>query len=463
MSKIADATLIGISSSVISLATIFATFASLGIPLGIQRFLGKNFYEQQFDAAAKFIKTSMILTSLSIFLCSVSVFLLRTWLYNTFQFDILLIAVSILLLSSTAFMTLFRSFVISTLDTKMLPMIMICGAVLKIIFAAILVYFDFGAVGITLGYAFFPILGTVIYALIVARIIKPSKSHLRLGEYKYHKDIMVSGLVNWIPTIIYTLGSHLGTLLVFGSHGPLQAGVYFIAFSLSLAVTALMSALFTIAYPTLSSMQDGRKRFTWRTVKISLIFSIPLSILIISYSKEALSIFGYDYSAGSITLQILLLSIFPIALTTGLTNLSYALGGYRDVLLMGLAANVPRAILYFGLVPYFEGEGAAISYTVGSFIGFLSSLIIYRKLNLKFNWIKMLLIFMIPFILVTVFSVLHLYFIVSAGLTLLVTYFAYVFLRVLDKKDIDDIISILPSGISKKLTWITHILEEKNK
>ncbi len=131
-------------------------------------------------------------------------------------------------------------------------------------------------------------------------MIKSEKKNSKDNILIYYKDIFVSSLANWIPTIIYTIGSHLGTLLVFGSHGSTEAGIYFIAFSLSMAVTALTSALFSIAYPIQSSMQDGRKRFTWRIIKLSLIISLPFSTCMIFYSKEILELISTGLRHGLI-------------------------------------------------------------------------------------------------------------------------------------------------------------------
>ena len=49
LSKIATPEVIRTSSAVISLATILATIVTIGIPNGIQRFLGKSFSEQKLE------------------------------------------------------------------------------------------------------------------------------------------------------------------------------------------------------------------------------------------------------------------------------------------------------------------------------------------------------------------------------------------------------------------------------
>src|SRR5206468_4433119 len=100
-----------------------------------------------------------------------------------------------------------------------------------------------------------------------------------------------------------------------------QAGVYFIAFSIAAAISTVMTVLLSIAYPALSAMTDGRKRLAWRLTKISMIIAVPFSSTIIFYSKELLQIFGHTYVDGSSILQVLLLSMFPIAIFSGINTL----------------------------------------------------------------------------------------------------------------------------------------------
>jgi O-antigen/teichoic acid export membrane protein len=463
MSQISTPDVIGLSSAVVSLTTIFSSIASIGIPIGVQRFLGKSFSENEASTTRGFVQSSIILTSIGIIICSSVFIILQDWLYYTFDINFPLLVVSILIIVSTTFMTLFRSIVISTLQTKLLPLVLILGSIIKIILAIVLVSMSYEALGITIGFAFVPILGTVLYSIMLIKVVGFSRFQSEIAVLKYYRDIFISSIANWIPIIIYTIGTQLGTLLVFGSHGSIAAGVYFIAFSLSMAVTALMSALSTIAFPALSSMKDGRKRFTWRTIKFSLFFSLPLSISILFYSKDILSIFGHEYASGSLTLEVLMISILPTAVTVGIVNLCYAYGNYRQVLLIGLASNIPRTILYFIFVPSLEGIGAAISYSAGAIIGFGFSLWISRKINLTIIWKDVGSIVIIPLLTVFIFYLFDMNFIVEILISLSGSYLLYILLGVINPMDLRDISNILPNSISKPLFRILGKLQNRTK
>jgi O-antigen/teichoic acid export membrane protein len=91
-------------------------------------------------------------------------------------------------------------------------------------------------------------------------------------------------------------------------------------FSIFSAITAIMYSLFSVAYRALSAMSDGRKRYAWRLIKMSLVISSPFSFSVIFYSKEIMGLLGPAYVNGSSSLEILLLSMLPTGVVTGLIH-----------------------------------------------------------------------------------------------------------------------------------------------
>src|SRR3989475_1080867 len=396
LSRFTTPEIVGTSSTVISLSTIFITIVAIGIPSGIQRFLGKSFSELKIENAKVFTSSSLLLTAIGIVASGILILIGKDWFDETFRIDFNLLIVVILLIGTYSITNLFRSVVIASLNTKKLPLIMILSSVVKQVIAIILVMIGAGALGVTIGYAFFPILSSLFLSIVVLTIFKSSKRKPDVVFNRALKDILTASTVSWIPSIIYTVGLHLGQIMVFGTHGANQAGVYFIAFSIAGAISAVMLVLLTIAYPALSAMDDGRKRLTWRVTKISLIIAIPISSAVIFTSKETMQLFGQSYIAGSFPLEILLVSMLPTAIMTGINTLVYSYGNFRQVLVIGLSSNIPRAVLYFTLVPIYGSMGAAVSYTIGSIAGFIWSAVIAKKIGLKISWKDLVLILLIP-------------------------------------------------------------------
>jgi O-antigen/teichoic acid export membrane protein len=463
MSNISSPETIGVSSAVVSLATIFGTIASLGIPTGLQRFLGKVFSENKMSDAKVFVNASLVLTFAGVVACTIAILMARDWVYTTFRIDFVLLFISLLLISSNVLAGLLRSVVISSLKTRILPITMIVSATAKVILSVVMVLIGTGAIGVTIGFTVAPLMSSFIFAFVIITSLKSASSKSEVGLRGSLKDIFVSSGATWVPTIIYTIGSHLGTLLVFRSHGASQAGVYFIAFSLITALMALMSALYSIAYPTLSGMSDGRKRFAWRAINISLILSVPLACTLMFYSKQVLRLFGEEYTSGFLSLDILLLSTLPVAIASGINTLVYSYGNYRQVLAIGLASNVPRAVLYFILVPLLDNTGAALSYTLGSVSGFALSVLIAKKAKMQLHWRNILLIFTIPTAIAYVLSLTQLNYIAAVTLTMVGTYLTLIKLQVLTKSDIQDSFEILPPFILKPILTIFKLVRSNRK
>jgi O-antigen/teichoic acid export membrane protein len=457
MSKIATTETIGISSTLVSFAAIVSVVASIGIPTGVQRFIGKYFSENKLDDAKAFVITSLILICIGILVCSIMILIAQNWLYGIFGFEFGLIIISILLMGSAVISMLFRSIVISSLNTKSLPMIIITSSIFKLFLSILLVLMGTGAIGLTLGLAFNHILSSILLGILVINVFKRSRiNYLSIKFIDNCKNLLRSSVVYWIPFLITVIGSQLGTIVVFGSQGSNQAAVYFLALTIVTGLTSVMNSLFSIAIPALSALQDYRKRFAWQTIRLSAILLLPFSCSLIFYSEEIMRLIGDDYVKGSSFLEILLLSMLPMAILGGVNALVYSYGNYRQVLLIGLAMSIPRTILYFILVPTYGGTGAAISYTIGSLIGCVISIIISKKIGMLIFWKDLAAIFIIPTTIAFVLNYLELNYIIGILTTIVISYVILLKIHIITRSDILDSLDILPERVSNQFSKLIN-------
>ncbi len=461
MARITSSEVIGVSATAISLSTIFTTVVTIGIPNGVQRFLGKSFSEQRINESRVFVWISVVLISSGIIVSSLIFFIGQKWVDNTFGIKPDLLLITILLIASSAFTTLFRSVVIATLRTMMLPVVMIISSSLKIVLSVILVLTGGGALGLTIGYTINQIIATVIFGAYLFVILRSIKGRQGPKFKETAKNILESSTVSWIPALITVVGTQLGTIIVSGSQGAHQAGVFFIAFSIFSALSGIMFSLFTIAYPALSAMSDGRKRLTWRITKMSMILALPFSAWLIFYSKDILQLFNQNYVEGSSSLGVLLLSMLPIAVMTGVNTLVYSYGNYRQVLAIGLASSLPRTVLYFVLVPILSGMGASISYTVGSVIGFILSVIYAKRIGLQLNSKELLVLFFLPLSIALPLSYVGISYVVTIVVIPLTTWIVFLKTGTISRSDLHDSMNILPTKISTPTLKILNRLGEK--
>ena len=463
MSKVISTEILGISSSIVSFSTILAVIAGFGIPKGIQRFLGRSFSEENYYEAKRYVNISIVLVSIGVLGCTVVIVSFQGWMYQYLHIDSNLLAILIVLSGSQTLFYLLQLVVVSTLKTKVLPIAMIVSSIVKILLAIMLLLAGWGALGLTLGYTIGFVISSILLGVFLNLKFKSTKKSPVGSFSQTAKNIFVSSTANWIPTLVTAIGSQLGTVIVFGVQGSEQAGLYFIALTLVTGITAFASALFNIAFPVLSSMQDGRKRFAWRVIRLTLVITVPFSISLIFYSKEVMQLIGQNYAGASFPLQILLLSSLPTAVASGISVLVYAYGHYKQVLAIGLATNVPRTILYFLLIQMYGNTGAALSYTIGAIAGFAISIIIAKKMNFQIFWKDLGLIMVIPAGIGLAMNYFGLNYIVGIVVTVALSYILFLRLQILTNSDIADMSGILPATASKAALRVSRIIERALK
>jgi O-antigen/teichoic acid export membrane protein len=339
-----------------------------------------------------------------------------------------------------------------------LPIIMIVSSICKIALTITLILLGTGALGITVGYLSAYLSAAILLFFVLRTTLKPLKQASTVNLYHACKNILLASVASWVPRVIAVIGTRLGTIIVFGIEGAGQAGFYFIAFSIYYAIAAVADSLSSILFPVLSGMKDQRKRFVWRMIKISLAVTLPISSAATLYSDEIMGLFGSDYVQASMSLKILLLSILPFTLNIAIGTLVYSYGNYRQVLAVGLGSSISRIICYFVLVPMYGNTGAAISFTLGSIIGFAVSAVVAKKIGMLIFWKELALIFIIPTIFSFVLEEFQVNYIVGIPVILVLSLIIYLALRVLSRSDLRDSLAILPNRIGGPLTNLINKL-----
>jgi O-antigen/teichoic acid export membrane protein len=215
-----------------------------------------------------------------------------------------------------------------------------------------------------------------------------------------------------------------------------------------------MNSLFNIALPTLSGLSDRRKRIACQTIRLSAIIILPFACSLIFYSNEVMHLFGRSYIHGAITLEILLLSILPLCVISGVYTLMNSYGRYRQVLILGISMTIPQTVLYFTLVPVFGAIGAASGYTLGCVAGCVVSMVLARRIGLHLFWKELGIILTVPISIGYILSSLQLHYVLGILTTIIVSYVLLIKLRVVKRNDISDFLDVLPDMISNPVTKI---------
>ena len=465
LARITTTEIIGTFSLLVSISEIFANIAIIGLPESIQKFVGQTFLQDRQSDAKVFVKISFIFLSAGIAASCLVILSISDWLSDIFGIGFGLVIVVNLLITSYAIFTVLYSIVVATLKTKVLPIILSISSIAKVILALTLVLMGYGVQGLTLGYTFFgEALSSILIGVFIFRIFKSArklpKLEVTVTAKNAGKSLVTGGLVVWIPVLITTLGIDLGTLVLYNTYGSYESGVYFMALAISNALSTVVYSIFTISLPVLSSMHDGRKRFVWQTIRISAILALPLSSSVIFYSDDVMNLIGSNYIKGSFSLQILLLSTFPTVVLTGVETLVFSYGRYRHTLTISLASSIPRTILYFILVPTFGMTGVAMSYTIGTVIGFVASILVANRIRLSISWKHLALTLLLPLSLAFFLSTFNVSYIIGIVTTIVVTYLLLMKLHIIEKRDGVFFIELMPIKISKPLIAIFNRFEK---
>jgi O-antigen/teichoic acid export membrane protein len=455
LTRITSSEIIGTASTIISLATIFATIATIGVPTGASRFLAKFFHDGHLEDAKTIVKSSLILVILGI-ICSVAILLIvKGWI--GLDLDIALTISTAVIIGSTAISVLMQSIIIASLKTRIIPITMIIASSARTISVIILVLAYTGALGIVIGNSIHPMIMSIILGIsIIGLLGRNMEIDKKLESIRsYFRIILKASFPSWLPRLITIAGgANLGTVIVYGSIGPSEAASFFIANTIASGIFAMVTPLQEIAYPALSAMSDGRKKFAWRIIKISFIILSPIIMSIMFYSDEVISLLGQDYIEASQFLKILLLGVLPNAVSAMVTQLVYAYGNYKQVLYLGLASSIPRTVLYFILVPYFGGTGAAASYLVGSMIGFGLSILVSQKIGLIIRWKYLVVISLVPLSISFMLGFFEINFILATVGIILISLVIFLKLNILTETDVNDGIYVLPHKLAKPLDLV---------
>lgn len=451
--------IVGTLSAIIAISEILTSFAMIGIPDSIQRVLGKSFYEKNVTKAKTYLVASLIFISIGIFTVGMLVIVDNNYL-NSIEIYYNLKFVIILVVTSSAVNLLLISIIISSVKTKVLPTVNIISSVSKIVMAIFLAFSGSGVIGISLAYLFFGnVLSSALIGIYAIRLFRPMAGVSvmpTISLTRASKELLAGGLASWVPMLVTNLGIQLGTIVLFGSKGSEETALYFISLTIVNALLLGTISLTAIGLPILSSIQDGRKRFAWQTIRWGYLISIPLSLSIIFYSGEILNLLGGDYVEAKSSLQILLLSIAPIIIVHGVSNLVYSYGHYKKSLSIDFAMGIPRTVLYFILVPIYGSIGASLSFTIGALIGLIIATVVSRKIGMLLFWKELVLVIFIP---ITIGYILHIFqvnYIIGIPVIVMSSYICLLKLNILTNSDLHNVISILPLNISNQLLKLSN-------
>ncbi len=384
--------LIGYLSSIIAFSTIVSTGTLLGMPLSIQRLVGRAMAQNDNASVSSLSISAFCLVFLLTVAAALAILLLSEPIMSVtgFSWDLLLISL-IIIFELVTYQVLY-SILLSIDRSKFILLGTLIQGVSKVLIIIFLISGSFEVGALLLSFVFSYVASITVMS---APLIKRLRDGLRTRVFHGWRLLIHAGMSNWVPSMVSAIGGQLSVLSVFGYIGAAQAGEYYMASAIFSAVVGLPTALFSAAFPVLSGMTDARKTLSWKLTKYSLLISAPLTILIGLYANEILTMLNPNLINAVIPQRILLIGVVPAIINYGIYYLLYANGKYKSILVSGLVENLSRISLYLLLVPSFGASGAAASYISGSFLSMLFMVLTQRQYFMM-SWKRILAIVSIP-------------------------------------------------------------------
>jgi O-antigen/teichoic acid export membrane protein len=429
---------VGSAAAVVALQGLLISIVSLGLPAGLQRFIGQSLGWKNHQQLSSYFLVSLVIILLLNLPMVVVVFIasfLNISIFNLTSFELLFVGILIIFsFWSPLFTSLFKSF----LRTGVPALAQITSSVLKLLAGLSLLLLNFGWLGIMFSLLMASIISDIILLLFASRLFKEFELTVSV-KLSQSSDLLKASLPSWVPNASTIVAQSVAVLFIFGYVGGAETGHFAIALAISSIVLTLPSSIQSLMFPVLSGMKSGRKEAISRTIQLSLAFTLPLASVFALYSYLPLLPFGPNYVQASNLLTILVLGALISPIVSGYTSYVYAIGKYSHVTIIGTIANVSRVVLYILLLPFFMATGIALSYTLGVLVALLVSLPSARKIGYNFNWTKYLTIIVIPSLLAIFFFVFSIHWLIGIPVIMLVSLIAYTRLRIITKKDLLEI------------------------
>ena len=439
ISGIGGASILGLTSTVVSLGGMISGILSLGVPIGLRRFLGLSLGRKDSEGFSRYFWSSTAFMFSAYGIVALIMALLGLSGFGLGSFTSSMLTISSILVFFGSF-SVFDSLLISTLRTDLRFLAFITGGALKLGAGIALVELGFGWLGAASGY----LAGSAGVLLIEVWFALRFVGGFRRPSLHLFADVLRAGLASWVPGIIGLVASLTGVLAVFGFRGAVETGYYYVARAISGVVVGLAGSMASLLLPVLSGLGSGRERAAGEVLRLSMVVVAPLVFWTTVYSRNILELLGKGYGSASLTLVILVWAALIGVITGAVNSLIYSYGKYRHVLGIGLTGSIPSLILYAYLVPKSGGLGAAESVLIGAIASLTYAIPLGLKQGFKFSWSKLALTLLIPTAIALPLWILKLNIIVGA-LIISLTYIAYLRLGVITRRDAYEIASAVAS------------------
>ena len=235
----------------------------------------------------------------------------------------------------------------------------------KILLFLCCLVFGLGATGVIMSYLASRILGLIIGFILLLKIF-PNVRDSNIKPDVNHREIISYSTPLFLSSFFTIFLNQTDILMLSYYQSPDQIGIYSIANRLSVLVFFIASSTFAIFSPAIAKLlgkgqYEDMEIFLNKISRLVLITTMPIFLIITIFSKEALTIFGKEFTAGNTALLILASSFLFNSLIGFAGQILGVMGRSKLMLINSLGASILNIVLNYVLIPRYGIIGAAMA------------------------------------------------------------------------------------------------------
>ena len=353
----------GVLSFAIAFAGVFAVFGDIGLQqLSVREIARKKSLAPKYLANISLLKIPLAILTFSLIALSIN---LMGYPHDTVMVVYLVGLAVILVAFALVYYSVFQAF--EKMEYQSIGQLLNVTVMLGGVFIAI--KYNFSVVGFAYLYLLASII-VLIYCLVVMRIKFPTLIKGGAGPLEFDRSFWLQTIRQALPfgLIAFLAGNYfyIDSVILSVVKGNEAVGWYNAAYKIVLALVFIPATFFTAIFPVMSKLSKSSlkslKLIYERSLKYMLILSIPIGVgITLLASRIILQVFGAEYAASAIVLQILVWNTVLIYIFSAFDFLLYSIdrqATVAKVMAITLSLNV---ILNIILIPAYSYVGASIA------------------------------------------------------------------------------------------------------
>jgi O-antigen/teichoic acid export membrane protein len=304
---------IGYGSALISAVAMLGIFGELGLGIALIRFLPENTANN--EKSREMINTSIsICIAFSFFIAIIFLSGLKIWsatLIAVFK-DPLYWFLFILFTITCTIQPLILNIFLTKRMTRFIVLINLFTSILKITLIILLSFFINNVLGIYLAYGFSLLITLTTALFLLVPQAQPQYFPRITMKIEILHEIWAYAINNYIARVFLQITPLVIPIILITILGPVDTAYFFIGWSIASLLQIIPSSIFNSLLAECSTSNSDVHNNVRKSLQLMLLLLIPALLIIITFSKSILLIFGHIYSQNSyLILCVMAFSVLP--------------------------------------------------------------------------------------------------------------------------------------------------------